>query len=517
MSADDDRPPPTPVNTPEGAIRSVVIVGGGTAGWMAAALLSRLYGARLAITLVESREIGTIGVGEATIPAIKLYNRLVGLEENDFLAATRGTFKLGIEFVDWSALGSRYIHGFGRIGQELGWLRTHQYWLKMQALGRAADLSDYSINTAAAVANRFSPARPDLPDSPLRDIAYAYHFDASLYAQVLRSRAEAQGVVRLEGRIVGSALDPLTGHVRAVRMENGREVEGELFIDCSGLRGLLIEEALKTGYEDWSHWLASDRAVAVPCASVTPVTPYTRSTARDSGWQWRIPLQHRIGNGIVYASDYMSDDAATAQLMAHLDGEPLAEPRLIRFTTGKRRRIWNRNVVAIGLASGFLEPLESTSIHLIQSNLLRLVALFPDRSFRKAEIDLFNEQADHEYACTRDFIIAHYKLTARDDTPYWRRNRDLAVPESLQRKLDLFASAGRVFRENDELFAEESWIQVLLGQGLMPASYDPGVDIRSEAEIEAYLDNVRRVIARCVTTMPSHGDYVAAHCAAAGV
>ena len=291
-----------------GAIRRVVIVGGGTAGWMSAALLSRLYGSRLHLTLIESEDIGSIGVGEATIPAIKLYNRLVGLEENAFLQATKGTFKLGIEFVNWSAPQSRYIHGFGRIGQEFGWLRTHQYWLKMRALGKAGDLRDYSINTAAAAENRFSPARPDLPESPLRDIAFAYHFDASLYAQYLRSHAQGRGVVRHEGRINGFALDPLSGHVQSVRMEDGREVSGELFIDCSGLRGLLIEDALKTGYEDWSHWLPCDRAVAAPCASVAPLTPYTRSTARDSGWQWRIPLQHRIGNGIVYSSQFMSDD-----------------------------------------------------------------------------------------------------------------------------------------------------------------------------------------------------------------
>ena len=498
-----------------GAIRRVVIVGGGTAGWMSAALLSRLYGSRLQLTLVESEDIGSIGVGEATIPAIKLYNRLVGLEENAFLQATKGTFKLGIEFVNWSSPQSRYIHGFGRIGQEFGWLRTHQYWLKMNALGRAGDLGDYSINTAAAAENRFSPARPDLPESPLRDIAFAYHFDASLYAQYLRSQAEGRGVVRHEGRINGFTLDSLSGHVQSVRLEDGREISGELFIDCSGLRGLLIEDALKTGYEDWSHWLACDRAVAAPCASVSPLTPYTRSTARESGWQWRIPLQHRIGNGIVYSSQFMSDDEAHAQLVSHLDGELLAEPRLIRFATGKRKKIWNRNVVAIGLSSGFLEPLESTSIHLIQSNLLRLVALFPDLSFRRADIDLFNAQADFEYECTRDFIIAHYKLTARDDTPFWRRNRDMDIPESLQRKLELFASAGRVFRENDELFAEESWIQVLLGQGLVPAGYDPGVDIKSEAEITNYLNNIRQVIRRCVATMPGHAEYIAANCSAA--
>ncbi len=504
-----------PLNdAPPRAIRKVVIVGGGTAGWMSAALLSRLYRHRLDITLIESDEIGAIGVGEATIPAIKLFNRLIGVDENEFLKATKGTFKLGIEFVNWSAKGSRYIHGFGRIGQELGWLRTHQYWLKMQALGRAADLGDYSINTAAAIHNRFSPARVDMKESPLRDIAYAYHFDASLYARYLRQMSEGRGVTRLEGRIVDTSLDPHSGFVRSVRLQDGPDVEGELFIDCSGLRGLLIEQALKTGYEDWSHWLPCDRAVAAPCASVTPLTPYTRSTALDAGWQWRIPLQHRIGNGIVYSSRFMSDEDAQAQLVANLDGKLLADPRLIRFATGKRKKMWSRNVVAVGLASGFLEPLESTSIHLIQSNLLRLIALFPDTAFRQADMDLFNEQTDFDYRCTRDFIIAHYKLTARDDTPFWRFNRDMDVPQSLTRKLDLFGSAGRVFRENDELFAEESWIQVLLGQDFFPAGYDPAVDIQSEAEIAAYLENIRAVIAQCVQTMPDHGAYIARNCAA---
>ncbi len=503
--------------SPSGPIRSVVIVGGGTAGWMTAALLARLYPRGLSIRLVESDEIATIGVGEATIPAIKTFNRLLGLDENDFVRATQGTFKLGIEFRDWTSLGDRYVHGFGRIGQDMGWLRLHHYWLKMRQQGQVADFGEYSINVVAALRNRFAPARGDMPESPLKDIANAYHFDAGLYARYLRQYAETRRVVRSEGKIVDVQLDALTGHVTSVQLESGARVEGDLFIDCSGQRALLIEGALKTGYEDWSHWLPCDRALAAPCASVAPLTPYTRSTARAAGWQWRIPLQHRIGNGHVYASRFTSDDEATATLMAHLDGEALADPRLIRFATGKRRKLWNRNVVAIGLSSGFLEPLESTSIHLIQSTLMRLVALFPDRSFRQADIDEFNRQADFEYERIRDFIIAHYKLTVRDDTPMWRHCRDMDIPETLQEKFDTFAAAGRIFRVNEELFAEESWIQVLICQGLIPKAYDPGVDQKTETEIRQYLENVRQVVVKCVDTLPDHAAYIARTCKAAPV
>jgi tryptophan halogenase len=496
------------------AIRSVVIVGGGTAGWMSAAVLSKLFRDRLSIRLVESDDIGTIGVGEATIPAIKLYNRILELDENDFVARTQGTFKLGIEFVDWSRVGERYMHGFGRIGQDLGWLRTHQYWLKARALGRARPFAGYSINTSAAYRNRFSPARPELKASPLKDVAYAYHFDASLYARYLRGLAEGYGAVRTEGRIVSTELNGETGFVEAVVLASGERVEGELFIDCSGLAGLLIEKALHTGFEDWTHYLPCDRAWAVPCASVEPLTPYTRSTARGFGWQWRIPLQHRIGNGMVYSSAFVSDDEAAGVLMANLDGEPLADPRPVRFTTGKRRKLWNRNVVAVGLSGGFLEPLESTSIHLIQSAILRLVAFFPDRSFRQADQDEFNAQAQFEYERIRDFILAHYWLGERTDTPFWRHCRDLPIPDTLQRKLDVFASAGRVFKDGEELFDVESWIQVLIGQGLIPAAWDPGVDLVSEEEMLGYLRNIEEVIAKCVDVMPDHAAYIARTCKA---
>lgn len=526
-------------------LKKVVIVGGGTAGWMAAALLAKLARKGLEIELVESEEIGTIGVGEATIPAIKRFNHLLELDETDFIRSTQATFKLGIEFVNWGREGDSYIHGFGKIGQDLGWLRMHQYWLKMRGTGQVSDrFADYSINTAAAYANRFMRARPDMKASPLNDIAYAYHFDAGLYALYLRKYAEALGVKRTEGKIVKVNQRATDGFIEGVVLENGVVVSGELFIDCSGMRALLIEQTLGAGYEDWSHWLPCDRAVAVPCSymrsdaarasprngsggqSALPrtgepalgkselLTPYTRSIAHKSGWQWRIPLQHRIGNGHVFSSRYISDDEATAVLMGNLDGAPLAEPRVIRFRTGKRRKVWDRNVVAVGLSSGFMEPLESTSIQLIQSVILRLLAFFPDSGFAPAQRDSFNRLVDEEYREIRDFLIAHYKLTTRDDSPMWRYCRDMDIPEPLRERLDLWRVAGRFFKTGEELFADESWIQVLIGQGLIPAGYDPFVDLRAEGEIVKYLNDISGVIGKCVAAMPSHEQYIEATCKA---
>ena len=495
-------------------IKRILIVGGGTAGWMTAALLGKLFQGLYEITLIESEEIGTVGVGEATIPAIKKYNELLELDENDFVRRTQGSFKLGIEFVDWAHRGDAYFHSFGVIGQDLGWLRCHQYWLKMRAMGRAADFSAYSINSAAARANKFMRADPKMAESPIGHIAHAFQFDAGLYARYLRGYAEAHGVTRREGKVADVTLRGDDGFVESVTMADGETIAADLFIDCSGFRGLIIEQAMKTGYENWTHWLPCDRAIAVPCARTEPSTPYTRATARTAGWQWRIPLQHRTGNGHVYSSAHISDEEAEAQLLANLDGAQLADTNKLRFTTGKRRQIWNRNCVAVGLASGFLEPLESTSIHLIQSTIIRLVRLLPDRGFDPATIAEFNRQTDFEYARIRDFIILHYKATSRDDTAFWRQCRDMEVPDTLQRKIDLFAANGRIFREDDELFTEESWIQVFLGQGVIPRGYDPLVDIKPEAQVEEYLGNIQRVIARCVGLMPDHAEFVAKTCAA---
>lgn len=495
-------------------INSVLIVGGGSAGWMTAALLSHLFQGLYRIRLVESEEIGIVGVGEATIPAIKKFNDLLKLDESEFMRATQGTFKLGIQFKDWLREGASYVHGFGVIGQDWEWLRCHHYWLKLNQLGEAADFGRYSINTAAALADKFVPAQANMPDSPMSHIAHAFHFDASLYARYLRGYAEARGVERIEGRIVDVALRGEDGFIESVRLANGDTIAADFFVDCSGFRGLLIEEALKTGYEDWTHWLPCDRALAVPCARSEAFTPYTRSTARPAGWQWRIPLQHRTGNGHVYASAFMEESEAERILLSSLDGDQLAEPNRIRFTAGKRRKLWNKNCVAVGLASGFLEPLESTSLFLIQSSIVRLIRLFPDGGVDPANVAEFNRQSDFEYERIRDFIILHYKATERDDSEFWRYCRTMEIPDTLRRKMDLFRANGRIFREDDELFSEESWIQVFLGQGVIPRGYDPLVDIKSKPQIVQFLGNIETTIAKCVAVMPTHAEYVEKNCKA---
>ncbi len=503
--------------TPPTMIRQVVIAGGGTAGWMAAAALSKVLRGKVAITLVESEEIGTVGVGEATIPMIQLFNRVLEIDEDTFVRETQGSFKLGIEFLNWGRQGTRYMHAFGRFGQDLWTVPFHQYWLKMFQAGRVPDLGEFSITRTAAYQNRFMRPPGDVQNSPLNDIAYAYHFDAGLYARFLRRYAEARGVTRLEGRIQEVALHAETGHVTALVLAGGQRVEGQLFLDCSGFRGLLIEQTLKTGYEDWTHWLPCDRAVAVPCASATPFTPYTRSTAHRAGWQWRIPLQHRTGNGHVFSSRHISEDEATAVLMGNLDGEPLAEPRTLRFTTGMRKQGWNRNVVAVGLASGFLEPLESTSIHLIQTAIARLIDFFPSTGFSQVDIDEYNRQARFEFERIRDFIILHYHLNQRTDSDFWTHCREMAVPPALQAKLALYRSHGRIVRENNELFSEVAWLQVMHGQHLQAQGYHPLVDSLDEAEISQYLAQVHEVIQRCAGVMPDHAAFIAQHCAAGAV
>ncbi|MFZ6675690.1 tryptophan halogenase family protein [Undibacterium sp. Xuan67W] len=495
-------------------IKNVVIVGGGTAGWMTAAALATVLRGKYSIRVVESDEIGIVGVGEATIPMIQRFNQVLGIDENEFLRETQGTFKLGIEFVNWGKLGDRYIHGFGTIGQDLFTVSFDQYWQKMRSLGKAKSLGEYSITRMAALANKFMPARHDVPNSPLNQIAYAYHFDANLYSKFLRRFSETRGVNRCEGKIAQVTQREIDGHIDAVVLENGERIEGDLFIDCSGFRGLLIEQTLKTGYEDWTHWLPCDRALAVPCESASMLTPYTRSTAHKAGWQWRIPLQHRIGNGHVYCSQFTSDDEAAATLLANLDGKPLAEPRMLKFNTGMRKQGWNRNVVAIGLSSGFLEPLESTSIHLIQSSISRLIDFFPNQGFNPTEISEYNRQSRFEYERIRDFVILHYKLNQRDDANFWKSCAEMAIPDTLAHKMDLFKTSGRLLRIDNELFAEVGWLQVLEGQNLKADSYHSLVDLQSEADIIEYMESVREVIAKCVDVMPDHAAYIAHHCAA---
>jgi len=491
----------------------IVIVGGGTAGWMAAAALARFIGEPNHIRLIESDAIGTVGVGEATIPQIRLFNDSLGIDEDRFVRETKGTFKLGIEFVDWHRPGTRYIHGFGGIGRGLGLLPFYHYWLRYRADGGTLDLWDFSPNVRAARANRFGRV-PDRITGQPSGYGYAYHFDAALYARFLRRFAETGGVQRIEGEVIDVALHGESGCIDSVTLASGARIEGDLFVDCSGFRGRLIEQALGSGYEDWSHWLPCDRALAVPCESVAPLTPYTRSTAREAGWQWRIPLQHRTGNGHVYCSSFVSDEAAHDTLLAHLDGAPLADPRALRFTTGKRRAAWVKNCVALGLASGFLEPLESTSIHLIQNGIARLLAFLPDAACDSADIAEYNAQTDFEYAAVRDFLILHYRLNDRGDSEFWRYCREMPIPDSLTQKIALFAANGRIARHNLELFDVPSWLQVMWGQGLRPRGYHPLADRPTAQELDQLIATNQRRAERIVAPLGDHADFIAAHCAA---
>ncbi len=492
-------------------LRSVVIAGGGTAGWMTAAALARVLGPRLSITLVESAEIGIVGVGEATIPAIAQFNKLLKIDENDFLRQTQGTFKLGIEFVDWYEKGHAYMHAFGPVGRDLAYIPFHHYWFKDQAT--AGSLWDYSFNWLAAKQARFARMER-IADTPLAGLTWAFHFDASLYAAYLARLAQANGVRRVEGMIAEVLLEPERGDVRALRLKDGRELSGDLFIDCTGFRGLLIEQALKTGFEDWSHWLPCDRAWAVPSANTSPLLPYTRSTALDAGWQWRIPLQHRTGNGHVYCSAQMTDERARELLLANLDAPALAEPRLIRFTTGRRKLMWNRNVVCMGLASGFVEPLESTAIHIIQVSIQRLILLFPhlgDCEERRRE---FNRMTITEYEYIRDFIILHYHANHRVGDAFWDACRNMAIPDSLRHKMELFRETAGIFCSSEDLFQMTSWLQVMWGQGVRPRGTHPFVEAVSPPDRAGYLRDLRGLFAQAAQQLPGHAEFIAKNCAA---
>ncbi|HEX6784810.1 MAG TPA: tryptophan halogenase family protein [Sphingomicrobium sp.] len=497
-------------------IQKVVIVGGGTAGWMSAAALAKIMGDMpgLRIELVESEEIGTVGVGEATIPQINLFNALMDLDERDFVQATYATYKLGIEFRDWTHLGHRYVHPFGHYGLDMLGIEFHHHWLKGQALGDPHPLGEYSLSVVAGLDSRFSHPRPDLPNSPLSRIGYAFQFDASLYAVYLRRIAESRGVVRTEGRIIDVEQNGETGFIEAVVLQDGRRVAGDLFLDCSGFRGLLIEQNLGAGFEDWSKWLPCDRAFAVPCERSDDQQPLTRSTARSAGWQWRIPLQHRTGNGYVYSSSHVSDDEAAETLLANLDGKAMADPRPLRFKAGHRKRAWVKNVVAIGLAGGFLEPLESTSIHLIQTGIARLMSLFPTRHFDPVVIERYNNTVAQEYIDIRDFLVLHYNATTRDDSEFWNYCRNIEPTEGLAAKLEMFRSNGRIFREHDELFTETSWLAVLVGQGIQAGGYHPAADLLSDAETLNRLKHIRDVVAQTSAALPLQGDYIDEMCGA---
>lgn len=497
-------------------IRNIVIVGGGTAGWMSAAACSKILGRDYSVRVIESEEIRTVGVGEATVPHLKRFNNVLEFDEIDFVKRTQGTFKLGIRFYNWGRIGDSYVHGFGTIGHDYGLLPFHQYWLKLFLAGKATDIGAYSLNTLASMRGKFMASAGDVPStSPLANIAYAYHFDAGLYALYLRDYSEARGVRRTEGKVVNTLLRAEDGFVEAVIMDSGERISGDLFIDCSGFRALLIEQALHTGYEDWSHWLPCDRAMAVSGEKVQPSTPYTHAIAHEAGWQWRIPLQHRTGDGYVYSSQYISDDEATATLLKNLAGPALNEPRLLKFTTGKRKKFWNKNVVAIGLSSGFLEPLESTSIHWIQSSIARLMNLFPEQGLNPVVIDRYNAQATFEFERIRDFLILHYCATERNDSPFWNYCRNMSIPQQLHDNIRLFRDSGRFFRDGEEMFAITSWVQVLLGQRILPRSYHPIVDTVPEREIEDFVGSVKTVVAGCVDVMPMHEQFIARYCAAA--
>ncbi len=486
-------------------ITRYVIAGGGTAGWMAAAALARFAPPGTSITLVESDAIGTVGVGEATIPQIHLFNGALGLDEAEFVRETKGSFKLGIEFDGWRREGESYMHAFGNIGRGVGLLPFQHYWLRAEKLGIAKPLIRYSLNELAARTMRMQRGRRT-PQSP--EMPYAYHFDAGLYAAYLRRFSEARGVVRKEGMIAQVEQHGDTGTIAALSLEGGERVEGDFFIDCTGFRGLLIEQALDAGFDDWTHYLPCDRAMAVPCANGGDFTPYTRSSARKAGWQWRIPLQHRIGNGMVYSSAHLSDDEAAATLLAHLDGEPLGDPRPIRFTTGKRRRHWQGNCLALGLAAGFMEPLESTSIHLIQSAISRFLSVLPAGRPDPAIVDWFNDQADFEWTRIRDFLVLHYTANEREGEPFWDAVRHMELPDTLETKLENWRASGFIHREHEELFTEVGWFQVLVGQGVEARGYNPIADTLAEEELRQLLDGTEFALIEEVKQMPRHLDFV---------
>ncbi len=483
------------------AIKKVVIAGGGTAGWMAAAAISKLMGKNLDIVLVESEMIGTIGVGEATIPTMIFFNRLLDIPEKEFLAAVQGTYKLGIKFENWGGLDEDYIHAFGVTGKDCWACGFQHFWLRGKQLGISSGFGDYCLERRAAEAEKFA----HLPNNGLN---YAFHIDASLYARFLRKMSEDHGVRREEGKISGVQTHPVSGYITSLELDNGNRIDGDFFIDCTGMRALLIEKALHTGYESWSQWLPCDSAVAIQTRSVSEPIPYTRSIAREAGWQWRIPLQHRVGNGIVYSSNFMDDDTARDTLLANIEGENLTNPLQIKFSPGRRLKQWHKNCLAVGLSSGFLEPLESTSIHLIQQNVVRFLRMFPTAGIKQSEVDEFNKQADFDVERIRDFIILHYKVTNRTDTAFWRHCRNMEVPQTLQHRLDIFRETGHVFREAAELF-DDSWQQVMIGQGLLPERYHALVDTMSLRELTDFLGHVKSNVDKTIQGLPAHSDYLA--------
>ncbi len=487
------------------SIKHVVIAGGGTAGWMTAAALSKLLGSNIKVTLIESDAIATVGVGEATIPPIKNFHKLLGINEQEVMRATRATFKLGISFENWGQVNDKYIHSFGATGKECWAGEFHHFWLHGKSKGHTDEFGEYCFELQAAKQNKFAITN----DAPIN---YAYHLDATLYAKFLRGFSEKLGTKRIEGKISKVDKCPNTGNISAIQLESGETVEADLFIDCTGFRGLLIEQALRTGYDDWSHWLPCDSAVAVQTESVSEPLPYTRSIAHDGGWQWKIPLQHRVGNGLVFCSKYLDDDAAKTLLLNNIEGKTITEPRVIKFKTGRRRKGWNKNCIAIGLSSGFIEPLESTSIHLIMTAIVRLLRLFPYNGVTTSAIDEYNSKLTSELNAVRDFIILHYNVNQRNDSEFWQHCRNMEVPESLAHKIRLFKETGRVFLDDGDIFRVDSWTQVMLGQGLMPMQYHHIADIMSDDELKKFMGSLKRSIDISVNNLPSHQEFINQYC-----
>ncbi len=501
----------------ERPIKRVVIAGGGTAGWMTAAALAKMVmPAGVSVTLVESEVIGTVGVGEATIPPITKFNTQLGIDEHTFVRETQATFKLGIEFADWGGLGERYFHPFGRYGFDLEGVEFHQYWSRLKSLGDTHGLADYSLNTCAAYAGKFLRPEPD-HGAVIGQLGYAYHFDAGLYAAFLRRFAEGLGVTRIEGRIEEVEQDSGSGLITALSLDHDRRIEGDLFIDSTGFRGLLIDGTMGSAHKDWSHWLPCNRAVAVACEKQGDPLPYTRSTAREAGWQWRIPLQHRTGNGYVYCDQHLSAEQAEETLLSSLDGAPVSSPNHLRFRTGHREEFWAGNCVAIGLSSGFLEPLESTSIHLIHMGIAKLVSLFPRSADAPVERAEYNRLMTDDFTHVRDFLILHYKATKRDDAPFWDYVREMDIPESLAGKLELLKSQGRFFKYDAELFDVTSWLAVAEGQGWGPQGFNPIASGLSEANLKGSLSNMRASYAKAAQAMPTHQAYIDRFCNAAPI
>jgi tryptophan halogenase len=497
-------------------VKEIVIVGGGTAGWMAASALSILLkNPQIKIRLIESEQIGTVGVGEATIPHIRYFNQLLGLNEPDFLKKTNATFKIGIEFVNWGQIGESYFHSFSPYGVNMDGIHFHHYWLRHAMKEGAPPPDEYNLHCLASKRSLFTHPKPELRGSPLGTIEYAFQFDAGLYAKYMRGVAESRGVQRTEGKVVDVTKRSEDGFIESVTLESGETIKGDLFIDCSGFRGLLIEQALETGYDDWSHYLPCNRAVAQGCELDGPPIPYTRATAHKAGWQWRIPLQNRLGNGHVYCGEYISDDEAYEQLKSGFDGTPMGDPKFLRFTTGVRKKTWNKNVIALGLSAGFLEPLESTSIHLIQTAVARLMTNFPDKHFNQSDIDYYNRKTLLEFEQVRDFLILHYCATQRTDSPFWNYVRTMKLPDSLQERIDIYMENGRLYRENNELFSENSWFAVFEGQNLRPKRYHPVIDNMSDEMLDRRMNDVRKTMYKCLEAYEDHQTYLHKLCSTA--